>query len=315
MTSPPYQWPSSIGGLSSLVEAAMRVDTCRNSEIEQRSRPPQKAPGVNVVVSDDDDEMRKTKVMARNPKDTFPQRLLSVLADISLSEIVSWLPHGKSFVIIRPVSFSEQVLPKYFPSNDIRSSTKYASFTRKLNRWGFRQTTRGPDTGAFHHPLFRRDDVRLCLDMVCQKSRKRNSTKSPNEAKYDIPMPPIAKTSTVCQNKKIMVQKSCIVNQRPTTLTAQSLASLSVRSAICSAPSSSCTTSQVSADDKSVSSPATPITLMFAFPQAMSTPHYWITPTNRDLVASTLKDWEERERLIVYKSLLRDAYLKAVSAP
>lgn len=46
---------------------------------------------------------------------------------------------------------------------------------------GFRQATRGPDTGAFHHPLFRRDKPELCLDMVCQRSRDRkpSAKKSP----------------------------------------------------------------------------------------------------------------------------------------
>jgi len=38
---------------------------------------------------------------------------------------------------------------------------------------GFRQATRGADTGAFHHPFFRRDQPELCVKMVCQKSRDR----------------------------------------------------------------------------------------------------------------------------------------------
>jgi hypothetical protein len=38
---------------------------------------------------------------------------------------------------------------------------------------GFRQATRGPDTGAFHHPLFQRLKPELCLEMVCQRSRDR----------------------------------------------------------------------------------------------------------------------------------------------
>lgn len=38
---------------------------------------------------------------------------------------------------------------------------------------GFRQATRGSDTGAFHHPFFRRDEPELCVKMVCQKSRDR----------------------------------------------------------------------------------------------------------------------------------------------
>jgi hypothetical protein len=48
-----------------------------------------------------------------------------------------------------------------------------------LHRYrGFRQATRGPDTGAFHHPLFRRDEPLLCLNMVCQKLRENKTSAS-----------------------------------------------------------------------------------------------------------------------------------------
>jgi hypothetical protein len=65
----------------------------------------------------------------------FPQRLHDILNDKSLADTVTWLPHGRSFVIIRPDVFTQEVLPKYLPPVDARSSTKYPSFTRKLNRW------------------------------------------------------------------------------------------------------------------------------------------------------------------------------------
>ena len=49
---------------------------------------------------------------------------------------------------------------------------------------GFRQVTRGPETGAFHHDLFRRDQPELCLQMFCQRSRNIVSAKkSPKEGK------------------------------------------------------------------------------------------------------------------------------------
>lgn len=67
--------------------------------------------------------------------ETFPHKLMSILNDPTVSDAVSWLPHGKSFVIIRPDVFTERVLPAYLPPVDARSSTKYPSFTRKLNRW------------------------------------------------------------------------------------------------------------------------------------------------------------------------------------
>ena len=84
------------------------------------------------------------KPPAAQQREIFPQRLLAILNDTSLSDIVSWLPHGRSFVIIRPDVFTEHVLPKYLPpavdvaarsGNVNGSATKYPSFTRKLNRW------------------------------------------------------------------------------------------------------------------------------------------------------------------------------------
>lgn len=165
----------SIGALSQLVEAASAL-----TELEVRE-PSTKKTQATALVSDDDETSRinlktiNNAIPSQTPrkKEIFPQKLMEILADFSLSEIISWLPHGRSFVIIRPDLFCEQVLPRYLPPADSRGSTKYPSFTRKLNRWGFRQATRGADTGAFHHPFFCRDQPELCAKMVCQKSRDR----------------------------------------------------------------------------------------------------------------------------------------------
>eukprot|EP00529_Nitzschia_sp_RCC80_P028879 CAMPEP_0113453582 /NCGR_PEP_ID=MMETSP0014_2-20120614/7428_1 /TAXON_ID=2857 /ORGANISM="Nitzschia sp." /LENGTH=336 /DNA_ID=CAMNT_0000344973 /DNA_START=108 /DNA_END=1118 /DNA_ORIENTATION=- /assembly_acc=CAM_ASM_000159 len=180
-----------VGGLSHLVEAATAL-----SELAMSSTKPASSQNASVI-SDDDDQIRAVvrrhqssssattdthNVKAANSsskkREIFPQRLHEILADSSLSDIITWLPHGRSFVIIRPDLFCEQVLPKYLPPVDSRGSTKYPSFTRKLNRWGFRQATRGADTGAFHHPFFCRDQPELCLQMVCQKSRDRQTAAS-----------------------------------------------------------------------------------------------------------------------------------------
>merc|ERR1712107_164363 len=140
-------------------------------ELEEKPRTPTETVRP-ALVSDDDEVSRRTKpskdksITAANisnanaamfvkKKEIFPQKLMEILLDDSLSEIISWLPHGQSFVITRPDLFCEQVLPKY------SVSTKYPSFTRKLNRWGFRQAIIGADTGAFH-PFFRRDQPELC---------------------------------------------------------------------------------------------------------------------------------------------------------
>lgn len=123
-------------------------------------------------------------------KEIFPMKLHTLLSDPAVQDVICWLPQGKSFVVLRPDVFASRVLPQYFApegSNSLnaRSSKgkngavkkaqgvhKYPSFTRKLNRWGFRQISRGPDSGAFCHDLFQRDAPKLCRGMVCQKSRK-----------------------------------------------------------------------------------------------------------------------------------------------
>lgn len=123
-------------------------------------------------------------------KEIFPMKLHALLADPAVRDVISWLPQGKSFVVLRPDVFASRVLPRYFApegsnslnarpaagkdgiNNKAQGVHKYPSFTRKLNRWGFRQISRGPDAGAFCHDLFQRDAPELCRGMVCQKSRK-----------------------------------------------------------------------------------------------------------------------------------------------
>ena len=69
----------------------------------------------------------------------FCFKLMDILASEEDSDTIAWLPHGRSFIIYKKKKFAAQVLPKYF------KATKFTSFTRKLNRWGFTRVTRGPE--------------------------------------------------------------------------------------------------------------------------------------------------------------------------
>lgn len=176
-----------IGGLSHLVEAATAL---ANLDSTGGQHDVIRAPQVNTLLSSNSCEKGienaggtcgEGEGSIKSKRETFPQKLHSVLNNSSLSDVISWLPHGRSFVIIRPDVFSEKVMPIHLPPCDARGSTKYSSFTRKLNRWGFRQATRGSDTGAFHHPLFQRDDPYMCVGMVCQRSRTQTPKSSANK--------------------------------------------------------------------------------------------------------------------------------------
>jgi hypothetical protein len=114
----------------------------------------------------------KMKRPYTNTRHTFPSKLMDILnSDKDFSDIIRWSENGTSFQIIDPTKLCETVLPLYFPGEKV----KYPSFTRKLNRWGFRQISRGPDGGAFYHEWFLRDKPEICKDMVCKPSVRKGS--------------------------------------------------------------------------------------------------------------------------------------------
>ena len=61
---------------------------------------------------------------------TFPMKLVEILADERYQDAISWLPHGRAFIVRNRKLFAEQVMPLHFSRK-----AKYSSFTRKLNRW------------------------------------------------------------------------------------------------------------------------------------------------------------------------------------
>ena len=64
----------------------------------------------------------------------FPGKLYEMLEAVDglgLSDAVSWLPHGRSFKVLDPDKFMNLVVPQFF------KATKYRSFQRQLNLWGF----------------------------------------------------------------------------------------------------------------------------------------------------------------------------------
>lgn len=113
-------------------------------------------------------------IQGENPDDTsinfFPQKLMAILSDPANLSAIAWLPHGKAFVISNRKKFGNDVLPKYF------RGSKPASFIRKLNRWGFKRCTKGPDIGAYYHEFFQRDNENMCVQMYCMNDRYKFAT-------------------------------------------------------------------------------------------------------------------------------------------
>jgi len=96
--------------------------------------------------------MMKTAVSTRksyhnNLDQSFPEKLMDILSLESNSHIITWLPHGKSFIFLDQDQFAQDLIPSHF------GKCKFASFLRKLYRWGFRQIVKGPDAGSYFHPV------------------------------------------------------------------------------------------------------------------------------------------------------------------
>lgn len=77
----------------------------------------------------------------------LPVKLDAMLSDPEFSHIISWMPHGRSWRILKPKTFVKEVLPKYF------DYCNYNSFIRLVNAWGFRRFTSGPDRHSYYHEV------------------------------------------------------------------------------------------------------------------------------------------------------------------
>lgn len=77
----------------------------------------------------------------------FPVKLHRILSNPEYSDMISWLPHGRSWRVLKPKAFEEKVIPLYF------RHAKYASFMRQVNGWGFKRMTQGPDHNSYYHEV------------------------------------------------------------------------------------------------------------------------------------------------------------------
>jgi hypothetical protein len=117
----------------------------------------------------------------------FPVKLhrtLHHLAENGHDEIMSWLPHGRAFVIHDQDRFISELMPVYFERQN-----KFKSFSRQLHMYNFKIIQEGPDKGAFRHDLFLRDEPKLCLQMHRTK-------KAREDAEFTTPPLPASSSQT-----------------------------------------------------------------------------------------------------------------------
>lgn len=105
---------------------------------------------------------------------TFPVKLHMILSNPALENIISWLPHGRSWRITQQKEFTTKVIPLYF------RHSSFSSFTRQVSGWAFSRIFSGADFNSHYHELFLRGMPHLChkmkrlvaTDMIERKARK-----------------------------------------------------------------------------------------------------------------------------------------------
>jgi len=130
---------------------------------------------------------------------SFPMKLHKMLDCIAsgygeekqFSRMVSWLPHGRAFMVHDAERFEQTLLPLFFGDN-----MKYHSFKRQLNLYEFKRILHGHDENAYYHELCLRGKPFLCYRMKRNKIKGRKKgfkPKAPHTPNfYDMPMPDLA---------------------------------------------------------------------------------------------------------------------------
>lgn len=109
-------------------------------------------------------------IAAASKEHSFPTKLHKMLSDDEHKEFICWLPHGRSWKVLKQHGFEEKVIPLFF------RHAKLASFMRQVNGWGFRRTPAGPDQNAYYHEMFLRGNPNLCAKMRRPMNKIRSSS-------------------------------------------------------------------------------------------------------------------------------------------
>jgi len=92
----------------------------------------------------------------------FPWKVHELLGDAEAegyTDIVSWMPGNVAFRVHKQKLFTKHIMPRYF------KQTKYRSFRRQLNLWGFERLESGPNRGGYWNPNFVHQRPSLCHNM------------------------------------------------------------------------------------------------------------------------------------------------------
>jgi hypothetical protein len=98
-------------------------------------------------------------IVASTNQHVFPWKLHKMLEEApakNFNHIVSWVQNGTAFKVHNAQGFLANVIYQYF------DQSKYESFRRQLNLYGFTRVVRGQHRGVYSHPFFRQGHQDWC---------------------------------------------------------------------------------------------------------------------------------------------------------
>jgi hypothetical protein len=87
-----------------------------------------------------------SKSNARTRK-SFPGVLMDILSREDITDFISWRSHGRAWIVHEPKAFEYLVLGQHF------NHSKFHSFMRQVNGWGFQRIQHGKDKYAYYHEV------------------------------------------------------------------------------------------------------------------------------------------------------------------
>mmetsp|Transcript_7586 Transcript_7586/g.9732 ORF Transcript_7586/g.9732 Transcript_7586/m.9732 type:complete len:321 (-) Transcript_7586:272-1234(-) len=126
--------------------------------------------------------VNECKTLSRpNKQCPFPQTLYQMLMKaeaMNFSDIISFLPHGRAFIVRDKSRFERMVMPKFF------AHKSFKSFRRQVNLYGFKRLRNEECSTAYYHEAFLRGRPDL-LDSIKLKKSKGVERKDSNEMGLD----------------------------------------------------------------------------------------------------------------------------------
>jgi hypothetical protein len=164
-------------GLLALAQQAQQQQAQQQQAQQQLAAQPLQQPSLPGVNATDISNIRGI-----NSSFQFPWKLHDMLdysdAINGIQHIVSWQDDGRSFKVHKPAKFVDAIMPQFF------KQTKYKSFQRQLNLYGFNRISQGPRKGSYTHKNFVKGNRSLCqfISRACEERRDAKFTAVSNDS-------------------------------------------------------------------------------------------------------------------------------------